>query len=259
MLNVDYIATHNATKNVAASQKIIVSFMPLLIVTLFRDNLLSVWTLLFMSSVIIFYAQIHWKVYVKLIIAPIGFLVASLIAIVLSITFTQAVPDTAMWHSSVQSVHFYILASDVSRAIRIFFTALSATSCLYFLILTTPIYEISPVLTKLNVPTIIIELIELMYRFIFIFLQTMLQLYTAQQARLGYSTYFRSFHSLSLLISALFRSVFFRYEAMSYAMAARNIEQFLMPEQFLEIKTWDVKLTTLIIMFSAISIVTLTI
>lgn len=110
-------------------------------------------------------------------------------------------------------------------------------------------YEISPVLARLKVPTIIIELMELMYRFIFLFLQTITQLYTAQHARLGYRTYRSSFQSLSLLISALFRSIFVRYQALSYAMAARNIEQFIIPQAFSPTKYWDFKLTLIAVVY----------
>lgn len=91
-------------------------------------------------------------------------------------------------------MQFFILPSDILQAITIFCTAISATSCLYFLILTTPMFEISPVLSQLKVPTIVIELIELMYRFIFLFLQTVMQLYTAQHARLGYRSYKKVFN-----------------------------------------------------------------
>ncbi|WP_274307224.1 cobalt ECF transporter T component CbiQ [Solibacillus daqui] len=243
MLNIDFLASHNAIQKVAASQKITFSVISLLLVTLLRNNILSVWTLLFMSSVIIFYARIPWKTYVTLLIAPIGFVFAGMIAIVLSISFAQPIPISALWHSTFLGMQLFILPNDLLRAITIFFTSISATSCLYFLILTTPMYEISPVLARLKVPTIIIELIELMYRFIFLLLQTVAQLYTAQDARLGYRTYRISFQSLSLLISALFRSIFFRHQAMSYAMTARNIEQFIIPQQFLSEKAWDQKLT----------------
>lgn len=257
MLNIDFIASHNALLKIAASQKMTFSIFTLLLVSLLRNNSFSVWALLFMSGVIIFHAKIPFKTYITLLLAPIGFVLAGIIAIVISVTFTQSIPASALWHSPVFTMQFFILPSDILRAITIFCTAISATSCLYFLILTTPMFEISKVLSQLKVPTIVIELIELMYRFIFLFLQTVLQLYTAQNARLGYLSYKKSFQSLSLLISALFRTIFFRYQAMSDAMAARNIEQFILPKPFTTIKTWDMKFTGLALIFTMISIVIL--
>lgn len=254
MLKIDFIASHNAIQKVAASQKMAFSFITLLFATLLRNNNYSVWTLFFMSGAIIFYAKIPWKTYIILLLAPIGFISAGMVAIVLSITFTQDVPTSVLWQGSLFTMQLFILPNDGIRAITIFCTSISATSCLYFLILTTPMYEISPVLARLKVPTIIIELIELMYRFIFLFLEMVAQIYTAQHARLGYRTYKKGFQSLSLLINALFRSIFFRYQAMSYAMTARNIEQFIIPQQFLIDKEWDQKLTWLAIIFIVVGI-----
>ncbi|TSI06698.1 cobalt ECF transporter T component CbiQ [Lysinibacillus sp. BW-2-10] len=239
MLNIDYIAHHNGLQKVAAGQKLLLSIGALLIVTVSRNNSVALWTLLVMSSVIVFYAKIPLKAYVTLMLAPLGFSLAGILTIVVSISFTNEVNTDMLWHLFTPFATLYILPSDVDRAINIFLVAFSASSCLYLLILTTPIYEISPILLKCKVPTIVIELIELMYRFIFVFLQTSMQLYTAQQARLGYKSYKMSFQSLVLLISVLFRSIFFHYEKMTLAMKSRNIEHFIIPDVYLLKKKWQ--------------------
>lgn len=257
MLNIDIIAHHNALHRVAASQKLLVSIGALLMVTISRNNSVALWTLLVMSSVIVFYAKVPWKVYATLMLAPLGFSLAGIITIIVSITFNGDVPAHSYWQVSTPFVALYILPSDLWRALNIFLVAFSATSCLYLLILTTPIYEISPILLKCKLPTVVIELIELIYRFIFIFLQTSLQLYTAQQARLGYKSYKMSFQSLVLLISALFRSIFFHYEKMTLAMKARNIEQFIIPDVYLMKHKWQSMLLVLFVGYMAVALILL--
>lgn len=91
MLKIDFIAGHNALLKIAASQKMTFSMGTLLLVTLLRNNSFSIWTLLFMSGVIIFHAKIPLKTYITLLLAPIGFVLAGIIAIVISITFTQPI------------------------------------------------------------------------------------------------------------------------------------------------------------------------
>ncbi|MDQ7861259.1 energy-coupling factor transporter transmembrane component T [Peribacillus frigoritolerans] len=54
----------------------------------------------------------------------------------------------------------------VANLITVVFCSIS---CLYFLTLTTPITVILSVLRKLKVPSLLVDLIELTYRFIFIF------------------------------------------------------------------------------------------
>lgn len=257
MLNIDNIAHHNALQKVAASQKLLVSLCTLLMVTISRNNSVALWTLLFMSSVIVFYAKVPWKVYVALMLAPLGFSLAGIVTIIVSISFSGDVPDNSIWKISTPFVALYILPSDLWRALNIFLVAFSATSCLYLLILTTPIYEISPLLKKCKLPAVVIELIELIYRFIFIFLQTSSQLFTAQQARLGYKNYKVSFQSLVLLISALFRTIFIHYEKMVLAMKARNIEEFIIPDVYLTKYKWQSLLSILIIGYLAIAVILL--
>lgn len=257
MLNIDNIAHHNALQRVAVSQKLFVSISALLMVTISRDNSVAIWTLLFMSSVIVFYAKVPWKVYATLILAPLGFSLAGILTIIVSISFSGDVPDHSLWQMKIPYIGIYILPSDLWRGLNIFLVAFSATSCLYLLILTTPIYEISPILKKCKLPTVLIELIELIYRFIFIFLQTSSQLYTAQQARLGYKNYKVSFQSLVLLISALFRSIFIHYENMVLAMKARNIEEFIIPDVYLTKYKWQSMFFILFICYLAVVIILL--
>lgn len=230
MLNIDTYAHHNHLQTVAAIQKLIICLSSLAIVTITRDWQIALLTLLIMSSVIVFYAKIPWKVYALLMIAPLTFSVTGVATIVLS--FAQQVPQHAIWYYHTPFISLFILENDIWRAFTVMCVSFAATSCLYFLILTTPIYEISPILIRCKLPMVVIELIELMYRFIFLFLNTALHLHTSQQARLGYRSVKTSFRSLGLLISALFRSIFYRYSMMSNAMAARNIEHFIVPAHF---------------------------
>ncbi|WP_332649857.1 cobalt ECF transporter T component CbiQ [Lysinibacillus sp. 54212] len=257
MLNIDFLSHHNALRRVAASQKLLFAISALLAVTISRNNEIALWTLLFMSSVIVFYAKIPWKSYAILMLAPLGFSLAGIVTIVISIAWNGPIPAHAVWDASLAQLSLYILPNDLSRALNIFLVAFSATGCLYFLILTTPIYEISPILLKGKVPVVIVELIELIYRFIFLFLQTYEQLYTAQQARLGYKSYKSSFSSLSLMISSLFKSMFLRYGTMTHAMKARNIEQFTIPQAFLKRRKWLPRLTLLFTMYFLLSAVLL--
>ena len=99
---------------------------------------------------------------------------------------------------------------------------LSSISCLYFLTLTTPVQAILQVLRKLKVPQLLIEITEITYRFIFVFLETALKIYQAQNSRLGYRTFKLWLHSLGLLISSLFITVFQRAKELTIAMDSRG-------------------------------------
>ncbi|WP_411053578.1 CbiQ family ECF transporter T component, partial [Tritonibacter sp. SIMBA_163] len=81
--------------------------------------------------------------------------------------------------------------------------AIALTSCLYFILFTVPFVEIIRVLRDFRCPPLITELLVLMYRFIFVLTDTVMEILTAQQSRLGYGNWRVGMRSLSLLIGQL--------------------------------------------------------
>lgn len=79
-------------------------------------------------------------------------------------------------------------------------------------------------LRKWHLPVLLIELMELTYRFIFTFFHSMQTIYLAQQARLGYHSPLQWLRSLSMLIAALFVEMFQRSRELNHAMQARGGE-----------------------------------
>lgn len=97
-------------------------------------------------------------------------------------------------------------------------TALGAVSAMYLLALTTPIHEITSTLSRLHVPGILIELMYLIYRFIFLLSDTAHQMHMAAQSRLGYWGWRQSMQTFgksmaNLLVTAL-RQAGNTYDAM---------------------------------------------
>ena len=79
-----------------------------------------------------------------------------------------------------------------------------AVSCMYFLSLTTPMVDLFTLLRKSIIPNFIIEIAELIYRYIFVLFDVSHRIHTAQDARLGYCNLRVSYHSTAQLASNLF-------------------------------------------------------
>ena len=90
------------------------------------------------------------------------------------------------------------------------------------LALTTPMVDITDQLRKWRVPQLFIELMVLMYRFIFVFIETAQAMYIAQNARLGYSNWRRSLHSVGMLAANLYLRSQTRAAALYTALTARG-------------------------------------
>ncbi|MBF0313154.1 MAG: cobalt ECF transporter T component CbiQ [Oligoflexia bacterium] len=101
---------------------------------------------------------------------------------------------------------------------------LGCTSALFFLILTTPIPDITVVLRNLKVPAILLDLLTICYRSIFILMETCEQIRRAQTSRLGYSNYRSSFRSMALLATGLFGRSLTRAHYSGLAMLSRGYE-----------------------------------
>jgi cobalt/nickel transport system permease protein len=76
-----------------------------------------------------------------------------------------------------------------ARAMLIMSKAFGAVSCLYMLSLSTPMSEIIGVLRRIHVPAVFIELMYLIYRYIFVLLAMVRTMKEAAASRLGYVNY----------------------------------------------------------------------
>ena len=112
----------------------------------------------------------------------------------------------------------------LQNAIKLFFKALGAVSCLYFLSLNTPMVDLLAVLRKLRVPKLMVELMGLIYRFIFVFLETADNMFIAQNSRLGYSSLSSGYRSLGVLASTLFARAYKHSDDIYTALEARGYD-----------------------------------
>src|SRR5699024_6829097 len=106
--------------------------------------------------------------YMKLLLIPAAFLIVGTAAIVVNVS---AVPLDAF---AFPAGDFYITGSraGLRQALEICLTAMAAVSCLYFLALNTVMTDILGALRKMKVPALLIELMLLIYRFIFVLSET---------------------------------------------------------------------------------------
>lgn len=94
--------------------------------------------------------------------------------------------------------------SSIHRGILTGLRAFSCISSMYFLILTTDIYSITALFTKLKFPQIITELMFLIYRFIFVLTERRDAIIISQKSRLGYENFKLSIKSLAMMFSSVF-------------------------------------------------------
>ena len=141
----------------------------------------------------LFGARIPPFIFFRVLLLPLTFLLVGSLALVFSVSFDQSTGlEIAFSDQGMQTAKTVILRS------------ISAVSALILLTLTVPLTEIITLMRRVRVPNALIELIELMYRFLFIFDEIFASLLKAQSVRLGYRNLWLSYRSLSSAVAVLF-------------------------------------------------------
>lgn len=224
ILQIDTIAYTNRLRQLPPAQKLLFAAVLLLItyctyapVQVLIAVWISVWTVV--------YARTPALVYLRLLSITVGFWLTSLPALVLSIVSLSALPSTQadVWLGfSFGDYYLYLSDHGAHQASQLAARAIAATSCIYFVMLTVPFSEILDILRRIGCPALLTDLLMLMYRFIFVLLQTARELWTAQQSRGGYRTRKLWMKSLGLLIGQLLRRTLENYRQVSLTLESRG-------------------------------------
>jgi len=152
-----------------------------------------------MSFATVTFGKAPLSLYVKLLLAPLGFAAVGVFIIAF---FSGSGPELLSFE--ILGYPLSVRTDGFELALLVLARSISGMCCLYFLSLTTPMIELFAVFKASRLPESFIELSMLIYRYIFVFLDMALSIRYAQTVRLGYSSFRRSLHSLGMLGSTLF-------------------------------------------------------
>lgn len=147
---------------------------------------------------------------------PMSFALLGSAAIAVSIG-VSAETMTASFHIG----GIYIGIGSMEAAARVFIKCFGLVSCMYFLSLTTPMTDVFALLRKSPLPDFIVEITELVYRYIFVLYDAAERIRTAQDSRLGYVNLRASYHSTANLAANIFMRAYRQADKSYTAMEAR--------------------------------------
>ncbi|MDI6709870.1 MAG: cobalt ECF transporter T component CbiQ [Thermoanaerobacterales bacterium] len=166
-------------------------------------------------------ARTPWQVYLRVMLVPAFFILAGLPAVALSVT-TEC-PSGGYW-LTVCGIHLGFTSAGLSQARDILTRTLGAVSCMCFLALSTPMPDLIGFLRRCRVPALFLDLLALIYRFVFVLLETGLAMQRAQALRLGYITPGTGFRSAGCLFANLFMRAQHRAHSLYVALSTRGYE-----------------------------------
>lgn len=220
MTSLERLTYTNRLRGLPAKQKGLFA-LGMLGLTFFTHVPVQMMIFIWMGIWIVVYARIPIPFYLKMTGMISLFLLMSLPMLVVHVVpldEQSLVQDDSMGGWAIGDWFLYLSEQGLEQGGTVFVRSLAAVSCLLFLVLTTPFAEIMQLLRKIGCPTMITEILLVMYRCIFSFWMSAEQQWIAIQARGGE----RRFRSMGFLIANLFQKTLIRYRQLSLGLAARG-------------------------------------
>lgn len=217
MLIIDKIAYSSKLRYKSPALKALLAVGMLLICVASHMIAVAAVILVFMAVLTLAFSRVSPGYYLKLIGIPLGFLILSTLSIVLSISASEA----EFFSLPVGGIYLVATKTSLLEGIRLTVVSLASVACLYFLTLTTPMIDIFTVLRSLRCPKLVIELMMLIYRYLFVVMDMAGAIRTSQNCRLGNKDFVTELRSMGQMLTVLLIRSMNRASSLFDAMESR--------------------------------------
>ncbi len=217
MITIDMLCYYSRLRYMNAMEKFTYAVLTLLFCVVSRSLAMAILVLAVNGILTVKKGGIPFSRYGHYLMIPLAFLILSTLAVIVNISPT---PFDAF---ALPVGNSFITASyaSIHKGVQMILTALASVSCLYFLSFNTPMTDILSVLKRLHCPDLLVELMLLIYRYIFVLLGISFSISLSQDSRLGNKDFRTSMRSFGTMVSVLFVRAMARSGALYDAMEAR--------------------------------------
>ena len=217
---IDAYAYSNRLRWIHPAEKIVFALTTLALCLYFRSAILSAVVVASLTILLWRAAGVQPRVFWRFLRLPLGFVVIGVLTIVVVVVPSESV--SAALAVTIADWHVGVLPASANEGARVFSASIGSVACTLFLALTTPMMDITDQLRRWRVPLLFVDLTMLVYRFIFVLLDTADDMFIAQQARLGYSTPRAALRSTAMIASNLYLRAHTRATALFTALSSRG-------------------------------------
>ncbi len=219
---VDRYAFGNALRDVDPSQKGVLALLAIILCLALDRPAVGILTLIWMLALTTWWARTPLHVFGGVLLTESAFLCLSVAGIALSIASGK--PEAPVFAWQLGPVWVSTTHESLMLAVHVLTRALGSAAALNFLILTTPLIDLIEMLRRMRLPEGLIDIMALTYRAIFVLLDSLERIATAQDARLGYHTPRAAMRSAALLGSGLFLDAYRRSQTIQTALESRGLD-----------------------------------
>ncbi len=199
---IDAFAYGNRLRRVAPAEKILFASGLVALAIGFKSMVLSALIIAVVAAVLHVRAGITVRDFWGFLWLPAGFILVGVVPMAIEVV-GPATPGV-IGSIAVGPWTLGVTSRALAQASAILASSFGSVAGTLFLALTTPMVDLTDQLRRWRVPTLLVEMMILVYRFIFVLLETAAAMQVAQEVRLGYSSRERWLRSIGMLASNLY-------------------------------------------------------
>ena len=222
MLTIDHFIHSNRGRGVDPAQKGLLALLTLSLCLLLDRPAVGLLACVWMWAIVALWAGLPSHIFGRVLFGQGAFLLIGVAAIAATISLGSEPELPLSWWVQMGPMVIGTSLESMDRALSIATRALGCVAAMDFLVLTTPLVDIVDLLRRVRVPNILIDVVTLTCRFIFVLIDSVDRMHTAQDSRLGYSSLRSSMSSLGLLGSRLFVESYQRSKRLEIALESRG-------------------------------------
>jgi cobalt/nickel transport system permease protein len=215
--NLDSIAQQSAFRHVNTGTKLLLALGSLILCLLSPSPVLPLLSGILLSLVLIFPGRTSPFLYGELLLGPAIFAIMSVVVLLFMLGGGEVI-----WRfNPVSWINLTITTGSLRESTLVVCRVFGSSVALFFIALTTPMTDLFNSMKRIGIPIELIDLMMIIYRYIFIVSAQALEIWQAQVMRLGYSRPVEAIRSFSMLCGMLFISSWNAGEDLIHAMDCR--------------------------------------
>lgn len=219
-MQIDYYAYHSKMRKINPGIKMLLAAGTLLL-TVGADRLiLSLFVMLTMSGITLIVGRTPVKVYIHYMSVPVMLMLVS--GFMIAAQFSHSA--VGEWNIDLSMFFICFTRESIFQSVKVLCKSFAGVSALYMMSFSTPVNEMILVLQKLHIPRLIVELMGLIYRYIFILYDVAERMQVAAKARLGYRSFVQSLRTFAAIAGNLFLISLKKANAYYDALLARGYD-----------------------------------
>lgn len=215
--NLDSVAQQSAFRHIHPGTKLLLALGSLILCLISPSPIVPLVSGIILSIVIIIPGKTSPRIYGEVLLGPAFFTATSIIVLL----FLLGGGDVIWQFSPFSWINLTITTGSLQQSLLVLCRVFGCSISLFFIVLTTPMTDLFNGMKRIGMPIELIDLMMIIYRYIFIIYAQAVEIWQAQVMRLGYSHVREAVRSFSMLCGMLFLSSWTAGEDLVRAMDSR--------------------------------------